>query len=118
MMNYEIPMVRTCMDLDLLEINFHGLRLFHENHEIKNIHLENSCPHDMNMLHVSFCFISSPNVRWHGLEKISGYTNKAQPFEAPRNVAIACFYISVFLFFEMAWEYSSAVLYPEQGDYK
>ena len=52
-------------------------------------------------------------MRWHGLEKISGYTNKAQPFEAPRNVAIACFYISVFLFFEMAWEYSYAVLYPE-----
>ena len=38
-----------------------------------------------------------------------------QPFEAPRTVAIACFYISVFLFFEMAWEYCKEMLYPTAG---
>ena len=38
-----------------------------------------------------------------------------QPFEAPRTVAIACFYISVFLFFEMAWEYCREMLYPTAG---
>ena len=56
-------------------------------------------------------FPSSPaKVRWHGLEKLSGYSSHAQPFEAPRNVAIACFYIAVFLFFEMAWDYCSGLL--------
>ena len=53
------------------------------------------------------------SVRWHGLEKISGYSSHLHKFEAPRTVAIACFYISAFLFFEMAWEYCSAMLYPE-----
>ncbi|XP_064407227.1 integrator complex subunit 10-like isoform X2 [Halichondria panicea] len=52
-----------------------------------------------------------PSLRWHGLEKISGYTNKGVAFEAPRNVAIACFYISVFMFFEMSWDYSNSVRY-------
>ena len=54
------------------------------------------------------------SVRWHGLEKISGYSSHLHKFEAPRTVAIACFYIAAFLFFEMAWEYCSDMLYPEQ----
>lgn len=55
-------------------------------------------------------------VRWHGLEKLSGYSSHAQPFEAPRNVAIACFYIAVFLFFEMAWDYCSGLLCSMPGE--
>ena len=51
-----------------------------------------------------------------GLEKIAGYNPHMQTsFEAPRPVAIACFYIAVFLFFEMAWEYCSEILYPSGG---
>ena len=64
------------------------------------------------------CLLSSPPcVRWHGLEKISGYVSKAQTFEAPRNVAIACFYISVFTFFEMAWEYSNSIQFTGQSEH-
>lgn len=55
---------------------------------------------------------SPAKIRWLALEKLSGYNPHIQPFEAPRNVAIACFYISVFLFFEMAWEYCREMLYP------
>lgn len=44
--------------------------------------------------------------------KISGYNPHLQHFETPRTVAIACFYIAVFLFFEMAWDYCNPVLYP------
>ena len=52
-----------------------------------------------------------------GLEKIAGYNTHIQAsFEAPRPVAIACFYIAVFLFFEMAWEYCCEMLYPSGGE--
>ncbi len=51
-------------------------------------------------------------MRWLGLGKISGYSQHLQQFEAPRPVAIACFYIAVFLFFDMAWDYCSPMLYP------
>ena len=51
-------------------------------------------------------------IRWLGLEKLSGYSSHLKPFEAPRSVAIACFYITVFLFFEMAWDYCSEMLAP------
>lgn len=55
---------------------------------------------------------SPAKIRWLSLEKISGYNSRMQSFEAPRTVAIACFYVSVFLFFEVAWEYCSEMLYP------
>jgi integrator complex subunit 10 len=54
-------------------------------------------------------------VRWLGVEKLSGYNPHVKPFEAPRPVAIACFYIAVFLFFEMAWDYCSEMLAPAFG---
>jgi hypothetical protein len=54
-------------------------------------------------------------IRWLGLEKLSGYSSHIKPFEAPRPVAIACFYIAVFLFFEMAWDYCSEMLAPALG---
>ena len=50
-----------------------------------------------------------------GLQKLSGYNPHVKPFEAPRSVAIACFYIAVFLFFEMAWDYCSEMLAPAFG---
>ncbi|KAL5469034.1 hypothetical protein EMCRGX_G030221 [Ephydatia muelleri] len=50
-----------------------------------------------------------------GLEKLSGYNTRMQSFEAPRSIAIACFYIAVFLFFETAWEYCSSLLCPGGG---
>ena len=49
------------------------------------------------------------------MEKLSGYNPHVKPFEAPRPVAIACFYIAVFLFFEMAWDYCSEMLAPAFG---
>ena len=49
-------------------------------------------------------------------EKLSGYSSRVKPFEAPRPVAIACFYITVFLFFEMAWDYCSEMLAPSMGE--
>ena len=58
---------------------------------------------------------SPPKVRWMGLQKLSGYNPHVKPFEAPRSVAIACFYIAVFLFFEMAWDYCSEMLAPAFG---
>ncbi|XP_019851129.1 PREDICTED: integrator complex subunit 10-like isoform X2 [Amphimedon queenslandica] len=49
-------------------------------------------------------------VRWKGLEYVSGFSSSQRvPFDPPRQVAIACFYISVFLFFETAWSYYSHV---------
>ena len=54
-------------------------------------------------------------VRWLGLEKLSGYNPHVKQFEAPRPVAIACFYIAVFLYFEMAWDYCSEMLAPAFG---
>ena len=51
------------------------------------------------------------------MEKLSGYNPHVKPFEAPRPVAIACFYIAVFLFFEMAWDYCSEMLAPAFGTY-
>ena len=56
-------------------------------------------------------FSSSPaKVRWKGLEYISGFNSSSRgPFDPPRQVAIACFYISVFLFFETAWSYYSHI---------
>lgn len=50
------------------------------------------------------------------MEKISGYGHHLQTFEAPRPVAIACFYISVFMFFEMAWVYCRNMLYYSESN--
>jgi hypothetical protein len=56
-------------------------------------------------------------VRWIGLETISGFNaSSASLFEAPRQVAIACFYIGVFLFFESAWTYYSHVYQISDDD--
>ena len=58
----------------------------------------------------SILFPRPAKVRWKGLEYISGFNSSLRvPFDPPRQVAIACFYISVFLFFETAWSYYSHV---------
>ena len=63
-----------------------------------------------------YTYFRAANMRWLGLEKISGYGHHMQTFEAPRTVAIACFYISVFLFFEMAWVYCKEMLYYSESN--
>ena len=55
-------------------------------------------------------------MRWLALQKLSGYSPLARtPFDPPRGVAIGCFYISVFLFFESAWAYFSH-LYQQDSE--
>ena len=62
---------------------------------------------------------SSSKMRWLALQKLSGYSPLARaPFDPPRPVAIGCFYISVFLFFESAWVYFSHLYQQDsEGEY-
>ena len=93
----------------LLPISLHLCLSVHSSHMLT---LCFKCTH---VLTLSMCVHSPSRVRWMGLEKLSGYSPHAKPFEAPRPVAIACFYIAVFLFFEMAWDYCSEMLAPAFG---